>query len=581
MIFGDLPLDEAQGAYLVHSVRQPPVVLAKGHRLTEMNVESLRGLGINAVTAVRLGAGDVHEDEAARRVARAIADDALTLGEAATGRVNIFARVAGLFAVDRERIDRMNRLDESITIATLPAFEAVAAGQMVATVKIIPFAAPAGAVGLGEAVAARGDQGSAIRVAPYHEKRAALLQTRLPGTADKMLDKTVSITRQRLSDAGSVLVGERRCAHTAKTLAGEIRTQLDNGLDLILIAGASAITDRRDVLPTAVEIAGGVVDHFGMPVDPGNLLLIGHIGRTTVVGLPGCARSPKLNGFDWILKRLCADIAIDRDAIMGMGVGGLLTEIPTRPQPRAATKPIDRGTVGPVAHTENAAPTGPDYAPPVIDAVILAAGQSRRMGAANKLLCDIDGVPMIRRVVDTLTSSGRIGAIHIVTGHRNADLAAALAGTPVSFIANPDFADGLSTSVKAAARTLAAGSPSGDRPDGVFFVLGDMPDIDVATIGALADAFDPARGPSIIVPTFQGKRGHPVLWDSRFLPDFAALTGDIGAKSVIASNEDAVVEIAVGSDGILTDIDTPEALSARNAAIGPPRAQDDASQENK
>src|SRR5262249_57563189 len=117
---------------------------------------------------------------------------------------------------------------------------------------------------------------------------------------------------------------------------------IGEGGKLVLIFGASAIPDRRDVIPAAIEAAGGNVEHFGMPVDPGNLMLIGSAAGRAVLGAPGCARSPKENGFDWILARLLCGLPVRRSDITGMGVGGLLMEIVTRPQPRESEEPAGR-----------------------------------------------------------------------------------------------------------------------------------------------------------------------------------------------------------------------------------------------
>src|SRR5207247_3550875 len=167
-------------------------------------------------------------------------------------------------------------------------------------------------------------------------------------------------------------------------------TAVAQGADIVFVHGASAIVDRRDVIPEAVVAAGGRVDHFGMPVDPGNLLLLGHVGDTPVLGLPGCARSPQVNGFDWVLERLVSGLPVGPREIMRMGSGGLLAEIPSRPLPRAAASPAPNAKP-----PERAPPPGPRIA-----ALLLAAGQSRRMGGPNKLLADIDGRPMVARVAE-------------------------------------------------------------------------------------------------------------------------------------------------------------------------------------
>ena len=105
--------------------------------------------------------------------------------------------------------------------------------------------------------------------------------------------------------------------------------------DALIAFGASAITDRRDVIPAAIEAIGGRIERFGMPVDPGNLLLLAERHGMPIIGAPGCARSPKENGFDWVLQRVLAGVPIHDADIRAMGVGGLLMEIASRPQPRA------------------------------------------------------------------------------------------------------------------------------------------------------------------------------------------------------------------------------------------------------
>src|SRR4029077_9338580 len=182
------------------------------------------------------------------------------------------------------------------------------------------------------------------------------------------------------------LIVEERCNHAAADLAPVIRDAIGHVIDILFVYGSSAILDRRDVIPTAIVAAGGLIDHFGMPVDPGNLLLLGHLGERAVLGLPRCARSPKVNGFDWVLERLVAGLPVGPAEIMRMGSGGLLAEIPSRPLPRAeATRAAEP--------KPEAKPQGPR-----IGALLLAAGQSRRMGGPNKLLAEIDGIPMVARV---------------------------------------------------------------------------------------------------------------------------------------------------------------------------------------
>ncbi|UEM06398.1 molybdopterin-binding/glycosyltransferase family 2 protein [Skermanella rosea] len=540
MRFGQVSPAGAVGAILVHSVRADGIAFKKGRLLTAEDAAALERAGIGLVTTARLEDGDVGEDAAASRIARAAAGPGLDVAAAFTGRVNLFATAPGVCVVDVDRLNRLNLLDESVTVATLPASAPVEAGGMVATIKIIPFAAPEDVVSRAEAIAA--DGGPLIRVAAFRPLRAALVQTRLAGMKESILDKTVGVTRDRLAAIGSELAGDIRVDHDEAAVAGAVAEAVSSGIDLLLIAGASAITDRRDVLPAGIERAGGEVEHFGMPVDPGNLLLLARAGGIPVLGLPGCARSPKLNGFDWVLQRLAAGIPVTRRDIMTMGAGGLLTEIPTRPLPRAST---------PVAEPQ--APRAPRIA-----ALILAAGQSRRMGALNKMIADVDGKPMVAHVLEAVIAS-HAGSVTVVTGHDPEAVRAALAGHEIRFVHNPHYAEGLSTSLRAGIAALP------DDADGVLVCLGDMPRVGAETLNRLIAAFSPQEGRAICVPTVAGKRGNPVLWDRRFFAEMRDLAGDVGAKHLIGLHADQVCEVTMDGNGVLLDIDTPEALQALNS----------------
>ena len=391
MKFGEVPVAEAEGAILAHSLRIGTIALKKARVLSRADLDLITEAGLSRIVVARLEAGDVGEDEAARLVAASAAGDEIEPAAPFTGRANLFAKARGLLVFDRERLDRLNLVDEAITLGTLPPFAVVEPRMMVGTVKIIPFAAPAEAVE--RCVEAARSVGPLLRVAPFQPHSVGLIQTRLPGLKESILDKTREVTEGRLKALGCRLVIEERCGHETAELAPLIRDAMGHGIDILLIHGASAILDRRDVIPAAIVAAGGRVDHFGMPVDPGNLLLLGHVNARPVLGLPGCARSPKVNGFDWVLERLVAGLPVGPAEIMRMGSGGLLAEIPSRPLPRAeATQASERKS--------EAKPQGPR-----IGALLLAAGQSRRMGGPNKLLAAIDGTPMVAHVARRLLAS--------------------------------------------------------------------------------------------------------------------------------------------------------------------------------
>ncbi len=213
-------------------------------------------------------------------------------------------------------------VDEAVTVAALPPFALVTPGTMVATVKTIPFAVPAPVMRRAAETAA----GLRLDVAVPMIRRAVLIQTVLTGTQAKVLNKTQEGLDRRLAVFGLGLSGERRCPHDSPSLRDEISGAIAAGADMVLVMGASAVTDRRDVVPAAIEAAGGVVEHFGMPVDPGNLLLTGRVGTIPVLSVPGCARTPKPNGFDWVLGRLVCGIVTSGRDIQRMGAGGLIID---------------------------------------------------------------------------------------------------------------------------------------------------------------------------------------------------------------------------------------------------------------
>jgi molybdenum cofactor cytidylyltransferase len=329
MMFGEISVDQSLGAVVAHAVKHDRLTLKKGHVIQPADVDALKSIGIARLIVSRLETGDIGENEAAQQLALRIAGSGLRVDRPFTGRANLFATVNGVLTIDAEAIDRINAVDESVTLATLPPFRAVVAGEMVATVKIIPLAVPSTLLSRALTAAACG----VLLVRPYQPMQIGVISTLLPGLKGSVINKTIVILANRLAAAHATIVADEKVAHTAAAVATAIQ-RLAPQCDLIVIFGASAITDRRDVIPSGIELAGGTIEHFGMPVDPGNLLLIGQARGKTVLGAPGCARSPKENGFDWVLQRLLAGIPVTSADIRQMGVGGLLMEIVSRPQPR-------------------------------------------------------------------------------------------------------------------------------------------------------------------------------------------------------------------------------------------------------
>ena len=542
MIFGNFATADAEGAVLAHSIRLADDSLAKGHVLDRADLDRLLTAGIDEVIAARIETGDLNEDDAAARLAGAIAPDHLTISQPATGRVNVHSAVDGLIVANRDAVDRLNRIDPAITLACLADHVPVRRGDMVATFKIIPLAVSKDKITAGTDILR---QAMVFEVKPFSPYAVSLVATQLPSLKASVMDKTARILSQRLQMAGSGLEREERVAHRAPDVAQAIKEALrasDDLPKLVVVFGASAVIDAGDVIPEAIRIAGGEVIQVGMPVDPGNLLVLGKVGDVHVVGAPGCARSPKENGFDWVLDRILAGESPTRQDISGMGVGGLLMEIQSRPRPR------DIGA-GPAPQIS-------------IAIVLLAAGKASRMGEGgpHKLLAEFDGVPLVRRSAETALASGA-DAVVAVTGHRSKEIERALSDLAVERVYNPDYATGMASSLVA-----GIGMPAVQQTDGVLVMLADMPGVTSKDLRLLMSAFRKANGQAIVRAVSRGKRGNPVILPRVVYDAVMRLEGDVGARHIIETSGLVVKDVDIGEAAHL-DVDTPEAVIAAGGIL--------------
>ena len=525
MTFETVDISAAIGGILAHSHVIDGQRWAKGRILSAADTAAAQKAGLKCLTIARLAPGDVTEAAAATQLAAALTGANVTALAATHGRVNLAATAAGLCIASPAMVTAVNAVTEALTLATLPANVRVAAGEIVATIKVIPYAVSSAA--LAAAVAAA----RPIDVAAFHNLSATLIQTHLPATPAKLLAKTARVTRDRIEALGGTLIEAEPCVHDAAALSAALNANLAVATTtLLLIAGAAATVDRGDVIPAAVLAAGGQVERLGMPVDPGNLLCLAALGGLPVIGLPGCARSPKRNGFDLVLEALAAGLPVTSASIAAMGAGGLLPEA-ERPEPRA----------------------GRAARPAVTGAIVLAAGQSSRMGADHKLLADWQGRPLIAHVVDAIAKAGLPSPI-VVLGARAPEVRAALTGRDVCFVFAVDYALGLAHSLRAGLAAVP------ETWDAALVCLGDMPRIDAALLRALT-----AAAGTVAVPVWSGKRGNPVRWSRQHFAALMALDGDIGGKALLASLAVPPTEVMAADDAALDDIDTPAALAMLRA----------------
>lgn len=534
MIFGEFSLAECEGLLLAHSLRLPDRIMKKGRRLTSADIQVLSAAGIMRVNGARLGADDIDENTTAAAVAAALSGPGLATRAPQAGRCNLYAAGRGLVTVNADIIHRINRIDESITVATLPPLSAVRGGAIVATVKIIPLAVSRTLI---DACVAQAEQGIAVRLLPFQRQRAALIVTEQTGEPARNYVAAVNSSRRRLEDLGSHLGLVQRCAHRTEPVVAALHEALAAGCTLIMISGSTVPKDRADTVPAGIVAAGGEIVHFGMPVEPGNMLLLARLGAVPVIILPGCARSRRSNGLDWVLQRMLAGLPTGAEQIMAMGVGGLIrSPLETDEEDQTAQPDPVRAPVG-----------------RRVAALVLAAGSGRRMGAANKLLQPVGGVPMVRRVANAALAARCTVAV-VVTGFAAEDVHACLAGLDVTFTHNPEHLTGMASSLRRGLESLAA------NVDAVVILLGDMPCIHGGHVDRLIEAFDPQQ-PKIVVPMKNGRRGNPILWPRSFFAEMQAVQGDVGAREVLRRHADQIESVAFDDDAIFADVDTPAALN--------------------
>jgi len=538
MIFRQWDMDEAEGVIVAHTLRLPGNTVKKGTVLSADDIARLRQAGIEFVAGARLQEHDLDENEAAAAVAEALAGDNLIAGNPMGGRVNLYAKENGVTIIDKNRIDAINLGQCNITVATLPEYAQAVAQQAVATVKIIPFAVARAEVDRCIALARVSNAVPAVSLGSYNTCKVALILTSNPGMKSSVLDSTREVTSARLKTLGCNIAFEERCGHTIDEVSQALRTAMASDCDLILISGATVTSDVNDVIPTAIVNQGGKIVHHGMPVEPGNMLLLARMENRQVVNLPGCSRSPKLNGLDWILQRLIAGIPVNARDIQMMGVGGLIKDIPYMGRRHAKVSKYLQTAL----------------TPPKVTAVILAAGQSRRMGETNKLLAPIGEAAMISHVVRAAVDSDAQQVL-VVTGHEAELVQKTLLTYKAEIVFNPDYKSGIASSLRIGIESVA------DETEGALILLGDMPLIGTEQINELIAEFNPAMERDIIVPFKNGQRGNPVLWSRRYFPSLKALTGDTGGRTLMIENIGNVWDVPVTDDAVFTDFDTPDSLN--------------------
>ena len=532
MKFGEKPISECVGDLLVHSARIPDGKLPKGTKLSKTHIEKLRLIGTKFLLVASLEKDDIEENLAASILSNALLKSGFQLTVPATGRVNFIADELSIVRLNVEKIKSLNEIDEAITFATVMPDQLVAAGQMIATMKIIPYAVSMSSIDAALSVISKSDLLSCRTLA---SRKFSLIQTSFEDTKPSIMSATEDVTRTRLSQLDCPLIDSQRTAHTASDVYDALIKGREQGAEAFLLCGASAIADRLDILPEALRMVGGEVIHLGLPVDPGNLSMVGEWDGMLVLGMPGCARSPKFNGLDWLLQKALAGVRLDKSELSAMAVGGLLADIASRPLPR---KLIHKNNV---KHQK-------------IAGILLAAGSSRRMGAENKLLLPIyDRLPMIRWIAQTFLDAD-IDKLIVVTGFQHETISKTLLGLDIEFVHNHDHLTGQASSVACGIKSLS------EQYDGALIGLADMPFITSDLISRLIKSHELLSKPEvrITMPIIEGRRANPVIWGRAFFDDLQDISGDEGGRQILSAYLSAVNGVSWDKIEVAEDIDLPE-----------------------
>ncbi len=522
---------ESIGLVLAQTYNLPSKTISKGTFITNEIFAYFKTENVRTILCAVPEEDDIHEDEAAEAISNAIDKNQMYAERASTGRVNFKSNSLCLVRYERDFIREVNLVDESIAFSIVEHNQLIAKNDLIATLKIIPFFTKKKYVNQVIKILAKDE---IFKIHSLKKKEVTLIQTCFEWQRKSIFTATSNVTRSRLEALGCPLKKETLIPHNHKSLCSEIESSIDSGAQVLLISGASAITDRSDYIPKAILAVGGEIIQFGLPVDPGNLLLIGQIGSTTIIGMPGCARSPKLNGFDWVLQLLMANIPINKAELADMGAGGLLMEIASRPLPRALAKSVKKREKK-------------------IMGVILAAGNSTRMGKDNKLLRNIGDASLVRNTAIEMLKSD-LDSCSIVLGYQADKIAEAIKDLNLNLILNPLWEEGQGSSLKAAVNTLDT------TYSDVLIMLGDLPGVTSKHINTIIEEhlLTDNRKSKITIPSFNGKKGNPVIWGRSFFPDLSNLQGDVGGRALFSQHPAAINLLDMDDPAVVTDTDTPE-----------------------
>lgn len=325
-----IPVEQSQGMVLCHDITRivpgesKGPAFRKGHVIQAEDIPVLLRLGKEHIYVWDLAEGLVHEDDAADRIARAIAGEGLTLTQPCEGRINLLADRQGLLKIDVDTLRRLNSIEE-VTIATIHADQTVTAGQMVAGTRVVPLVVAKDRLESVESITA--ETGPILSVVPFRPLKVGVVTTGGEVFHGRIKDKFGPVLRRKFGDLGCTVMRQVIVPDDQDMQVRAIQQLLAEGAEMIAVTGGMSV-DPDDLSPTSIRAAGGNVVTYGSPTFPGAMFMLAYIGDIPVVGLPGCVMYHKASIFDLTVPRLVAGEKLSRADIVELGHGGLCLMCP-------------------------------------------------------------------------------------------------------------------------------------------------------------------------------------------------------------------------------------------------------------
>ena len=319
-----IPVEEAVGLRLAHDITEiipgghKGPLFKRGHLIAEEDVPRLLDVGKAHIYIMELAPDELHEEDAARRLAQAAAGAGLSLSDPSEGRVNLVAEQDGLLEVDEELLFRFNELGDLI-LATLPSGEFVGEGTVVGGTRTIPIVVKEELVARAEALC---KDGSIVSVTAMPAKKVYLLVTGSEVFTGRIKDGFEPAVRKKVEGMGSTLEPATLAPDDPDVIAGHIKGFAAKGAEIILVSGGMSV-DPDDLTPEGIRRSGADVVSHGFPVLPGSMFLMSYLGEIPVLGLSGCVLHDPVTAFDYMLPKLLAGTRVTREDILRMGHGGL------------------------------------------------------------------------------------------------------------------------------------------------------------------------------------------------------------------------------------------------------------------